>query len=43
MKAVHFWSTYEIPQIEHFGYLRQYSGPLRGSRSLVRVCSGHSR
>jgi tetratricopeptide (TPR) repeat protein len=30
MKFVHFWSTYEIPQIEHFGYLRRYSLPLRG-------------
>jgi len=30
MKAVHFWSTYEIPQIEHFGYFRQFSLPLRG-------------
>jgi tetratricopeptide (TPR) repeat protein len=30
MKAVHFWSTYEIPQIEHFGYFRRYSLPLRG-------------
>jgi len=30
MKTVHFWSTYEIPQIEHFGYLRRYSLPLRG-------------
>jgi tetratricopeptide (TPR) repeat protein len=30
MKAVHFLSTYEIPQIEHFGYLRRYSWPLSG-------------
>lgn len=30
MKTVHFWSTYEIPQIEHFGYFRQHSPPLRG-------------
>jgi tetratricopeptide (TPR) repeat protein len=30
MKFVHFWSTYEIPQIEHFGYFRRFSLPLRG-------------
>jgi tetratricopeptide (TPR) repeat protein len=30
MKTSHFWSTYEIPQIEHFGYFRRYSLPLRG-------------
>lgn len=30
MKFSHFWSTYEIPQIEHFGYFRRYSLPLRG-------------
>ena len=30
MKTVHFWSTYEIPQIEHFGYFRQFSTVLRG-------------
>lgn len=30
MKFSHFWSTYEIPQIEHFGYFRRYSFPLRG-------------
>jgi 4-amino-4-deoxy-L-arabinose transferase-like glycosyltransferase len=30
MKASHFWSTYEIPQIEHFGYFRQFSIPLKG-------------
>lgn len=30
MKLSHFWSTYEIPQIEHFGYFRRYSLPLRG-------------
>ncbi|NNE44565.1 MAG: tetratricopeptide repeat protein, partial [Gemmatimonadetes bacterium] len=30
MKFAHFWSTYEIPQIEHFGYFRQFSLPLRG-------------
>jgi len=30
MKTVHFWSTYEIPQIEHFGYFRRFSAPLRG-------------
>lgn len=30
MKSVHFWSTYEIPQIEHFGYFRRFSLPLKG-------------
>ncbi|MGH2570683.1 MAG: tetratricopeptide repeat protein, partial [bacterium] len=30
MKTVHFWSAYEIPQIEHFGYMRRYSLPLQG-------------
>ncbi len=30
MKFTHFWSTYEIPQIEHFGYFRQFSMPLQG-------------
>jgi tetratricopeptide (TPR) repeat protein len=30
MKTSHFWSTYEIPQIEHFGYFRQFSLPLKG-------------
>ncbi|MEZ5063956.1 MAG: tetratricopeptide repeat protein [bacterium] len=30
MKTVHFWSTYEIPQIEHFGYFRRYSPPIAG-------------
>jgi tetratricopeptide (TPR) repeat protein len=29
-KVYLFWSTYEIPQIEHFGYFRQFSLPLRG-------------
>jgi len=30
MKTVHFWSAYEIPQIEHFDYFRKYSAVLRG-------------
>jgi tetratricopeptide (TPR) repeat protein len=30
MKTVHFWSAYEIPQIDHFGYFRRFSTPLRG-------------
>lgn len=30
MKFVHFWSAYEIPQIEHFGYFRKFSAVLRG-------------
>ncbi len=30
MKFVHFWSTYEIPQIEHFGYFRRMSMVLSG-------------
>jgi tetratricopeptide (TPR) repeat protein/4-amino-4-deoxy-L-arabinose transferase-like glycosyltransferase len=30
MKTVHFWSTYEIPQVEHFGYFRRFSLPLQG-------------
>jgi len=30
MKFVHFWSAYEIPQIEHFGYFRRFSAVLRG-------------
>ncbi len=29
MKTVHFWSAYEVPQIEHFHYFRRYSAPLR--------------
>jgi tetratricopeptide (TPR) repeat protein len=29
-KFVHFWSTYEIPQIDHFDYFRRWSLPLRG-------------
>jgi tetratricopeptide (TPR) repeat protein len=29
-KFVHFWSTYEIPQIDHFEYFRRWSLPLRG-------------
>lgn len=29
-KAVHFWSAYEVPQIEHFQYFRRYSAALRG-------------
>jgi tetratricopeptide (TPR) repeat protein len=30
MKFTHFWSTYEVPQIEHFGYFRQFSRVLGG-------------
>ena len=30
MKFSHFWSVYEIPQIEHFGYFRRYSLALKG-------------
>ena len=30
MKTVHFWSAYEVPQIEHFQYFRRYSAALRG-------------
>ncbi len=29
-KVYLFWSDYEIPQIEHFGYFRKYSWPLAG-------------
>jgi tetratricopeptide (TPR) repeat protein/predicted membrane-bound mannosyltransferase len=29
MKGVHFWSAYEVPQIEHFHYFRRYSAVLR--------------
>ncbi len=29
-KFVHFWSAYEVPQIEHFHYFRRYSAALRG-------------
>lgn len=29
-KIVLFWSDYEIPQIEHFGYFRKFSFPLSG-------------
>ncbi|MAF26741.1 MAG: hypothetical protein CME07_02620 [Gemmatimonadetes bacterium] len=30
MKAYHFWATYEIPQIEHFGYFRHFSRAIGG-------------
>jgi tetratricopeptide (TPR) repeat protein len=29
-KVYLFWSHYEVPQIEHFGYFRRYSLPLAG-------------
>lgn len=29
MKTVHFWSAYEVPQIEHFHYFRRFSAVLR--------------
>ena len=52
MKTVHFWSSYEVPQIEHFHYFRRYSAVLRlpvltfglvGALAIVGMVIGWSR